>query len=342
MYTDVVVGLQHGDEGKGKVINWLLKNNIMNKMNNYNYCVRYNGGPNAGHTIYNDKNHKFVFHQIPIGIIYGIPSIIGSACVIDPIKLQKEMNELKKLGIQNIKDNLFISYNAHCIFYKHIEDDKNTDKIGSTLSGIRPVYRDKYNRCGSRICKVYNNLYGCKIIDPVNLFQNVKKCKILCEGAQGFELDIDWGDYPYCTSSNCLAGFCNTSGIPPQSIVRIYGVAKIYETYVGKKKFQPNEIVFTQLQKLGNEVGATTGRIRQCNWLNLKRLKRAVYVNGVTHIIINKCDILCKLGIYQLYDGNEQLKTFTTLEEMKHAIELELKNIGYVQSIIFSESKNTV
>ena len=343
MYTNVIIGLQHGDEGKGKIINWLLQDTI-NQPNlcNYDYCVRFNGGPNAGHTIYNNKNQKMVLHQIPIGILYGIPSIIGSACVINPVKLQKEIQALKEMGIQNIENNLFISYNAQCIFYRHIEDDKYTDKVGSTLSGIRPAYRDKYNRCGSRIDQVYNHLYGCKIVDPTDLFQRKENCKVLCEGAQGFELDIDWGDYPFCTSSNCLAGFCTTSGIPPQSIDRVYGVAKIYETYVGKKPFQPAEDVFTRLQTIGNEFGSTTGRIRQCNWLNLKRLKRAIYVNGVTHIIINKCDILRELGIYRLYDRNEQLQHFSTFEEMKHAIELELKDIGYVRSIVFSGSPKTV
>tara|TARA_Y100001970_G_C14078276_1_gene773241 strand:+ start:12 stop:1127 length:1116 start_codon:yes stop_codon:yes gene_type:complete len=365
--TDVVVGLQHGDEGKGKIINWLLQQDKNNEKE-YDYCIRFNGGPNAGHTVYHN-DEKIVLHQIPIGIIYGVPSLIGSACVLDPLKLQKEIDELQRIGITDIGDKLSIAYNTHIIYFKHIDEDRKTDKVGSTKTGIRPTYRDKFNRCGSRIGTIYNNVCGCDIIDPVELFMyngnnhnhnennngnseneenhennsdTNKKLTLLCEGAQGFELDIDWGDYPYCTSSNCITGFCNTTGIPPQSIRNVYGVTKIYETYVGNKQFQPEETVFKTLQLLGNEFGATTGRPRQCNWLHLGRLKRAIFLNGVTHVIINKCDILQELGVFKLYDCNNCLQTFVSLDKMKEYITKYIENIGYVTSIIFSASKNTL
>ena len=338
MNTDVIVGLQHGDEGKGKVINWLLKNNT----NRYDFCVRFNGGPNAGHTIYvNDT--KIVLHQIPIGVVYGVPSLIGPACVLDIKKFKKELSDLESVGINNVTDILYVSYNTHIIEQKHIEDDRSNDKVGSTLSGIRPTYRDKFNRRGTRVEDLNDFICGCKVVDPYELFRGQNKpLNILCEGAQGFELDIDWGDYPYVTSSNCIAGFCCTAAIPSQSIETVYGIAKIYETYVGKKQFQPDDDVFKQLQKLGNEFGATTGRPRQCHWLNLKRLFKSIYINGVTDLIINKCDILEQLGVFKLIDLNEELVTFTTFEEMKKYVQSKIETIPFIDRVIFSYSKNDV
>ena len=346
MNTDVIVGLQHGDEGKGKVMNWLLRSHRdQTNINKYDYCVRFNGGPNAGHTIY-INNSKIVLHQIPIGIVYGIPSIIGPSCVLDIDKLEKEKADLRSIGITNIESILYISYNTHIIDKKHIEEDRTTDKVGSTLSGIRPTYRDKYNRRGTRVENIPtsdNTLCGCRVIDPYELFyKRSETLNILCEGAQGFELDIDWGDYPFVTSSNCIAGFCCTAGIPSQTIKKVYGIAKIYETYVGKKRFQPTDDIFKQLQVLGNEFGATTGRPRQCNWLNLKRLVRAIYINGVTDLIINKCDILQQLGVYKLIDTDEHLITFNTFDEMQEYILKQLEFSTFIRKITFSKSKDTV
>lgn len=342
MITDIIVGLQHGDEGKGKVINWLCRNN--NLPDNYDFCVRFNGGPNAGHTIYLDKT-KVVLHQIPIGIVYGIKSLIGPACVLDIKKLLEEKAQLEDAGILNVEQNLFISYNTHIIETYHIEEDIKTDKIGSTGSGIRPTYRDKFNRRGVRVCDFIKNkslLEGFNIVDPYELLHRVPNSRILCEGAQGFELDIDWGSYPYVTSSNCLSGFCCTAGVPPNTVQNVYGISKIYETYVGKKQFQPNDIIFEQLQRLGNEFGATTGRKRQCNWLNLRRLIRAIYVNGVTHLIINKCDIINELNVYKIYDESDNLLTFSSFEEMKSYIINIFQNIHFIKDVIFSFSKTQV
>ena len=346
MNTDVIVGLQHGDEGKGKVMNWLLRSHRDRaNINKYDYCVRFNGGPNAGHTIY-INNSKIVLHQIPIGIVYGIPSIIGPACVLDIDKLEKEKADLRSVGITNIESILHISYNTHIIDKKHIEEDRSTDKVGSTLSGIRPTYRDKYNRRGTRVENIQTNnntISGCKVIDPYELFyKHSETLNILCEGAQGFELDIDWGDYPFVTSSNCIAGFCCTAGIPSQTIKKVYGIAKIYETYVGKKSFQPDDDIFKRLQVLGNEFGATTGRPRQCNWLNLRRLVKAIYINGVTDLIINKCDIIQQLGVYKLIDTDKRPKSFNTFGEMKEYIIKQLGSITFMRKIIFSKLKDTV
>ena len=358
MKTDIVIGLQHGDEGKGKVINFLLKQS-MKKIHGilpktYDYCVRYNGGPNAGHTIYYN-NKKVVLHQIPIGIVYGIPSIIGPACVLDISKLKLEKNELINVGIdiEAIEKNLYISFNTHIIEPYHIDEDVKTDKVGSTGSGIRPTYRDKFNRrgrragdndtkriCGFSVIDPYTLLYP--EADPTNNQSNQsKELSILCEGAQGFELDIDWGDYPFVTSSNCLAGFCCTAGIPPQSVNKVYGIAKIYETYVGKKEFQPPDDVFVRLQKLGNEFGATTGRPRQCNWLDLSRLIRAIKINGVTDLIINKCDIIKELVSFYIYEGVE-LKAFHTFKQMRSYLEERIFKIKSISSIVFSGSKDSV
>ena len=365
MKTDIVIGLQHGDEGKGKVINSLLKQRKINVYENssqtmrkskkspetYDYCVRYNGGPNAGHTIYYN-NKKVVLHQIPIGIVYGIPSIIGPACVLDISKLKLEKEELINVGIEckTIEKNLFISFNTHIIEPAHIEEDVKTDKVGSTGTGIRPTYRDKFNRRGRRVGdNDTKRICGFLVIDPYTLLypeadptsNQSKELSILCEGAQGFELDIDWGDYPFVTSSNCLAGFCCTAGIPPQSVNKVYGIAKIYETYVGKKQFQPPDDVFVRLQKLGNEFGATTGRPRQCNWLDLSRLIRAIKINGVTDLIINKCDIIKELDYFYIYEGVE-LKAFHTFKQMRSYLEERIFKIKSISSIVFSGSKDSV
>ena len=334
MSVDIVVGLQHGDEGKGKVVADLIKNN------SYDYCVRFNGGPNAGHTLYLN-NVKIVTHHIPSGIIHNIPSIIGPGCVIDLHKLKEEITMLETHGIP-VKSLLKVAYNAHVITNQHIMDDIKNDAIGSTHSGIRPVYRDKYNRCGTRIGDLdYTGpfadvLHPSQIIDTSKILCNKH---ILCEGAQGFELDIDWGDYPYVTSSHCISGFVTTLGISPKTIDKIYGVAKIYGTYVGKKDYQPQgDLELEKLGELGGEFGSTTGRKRQCNWLNIDRLLVSINVNGVTNLIINKCDIIKNLGIYKIiYQGT--LREFNNFQEMQQLI---VDNINSKIKIIFSENKETI
>jgi len=326
---DIVIGLQHGDEGKGKVVKSLMENG------DYNICCRFNGGPNAGHTIYHN-GHKIVTHLVPSGIFYNKICVIGSGCVIDIDKLKNEIIEIEMLGI-DVRNNLKISFNCHIIDKSHIEEDVRTDKIGSTGSGIRPVFRDKYNRCGKRVKDLANDkLLGCEIIDP-SVFLNLQENIILFEGAQGFELDIDWGKYPYVTSSHCFSGFIGSCGVSHKAIRNVYGLCKIYDTYVGNYEFQSEDEDCYKLGELGNEFGSTTGRKRQVNWLNVDRLKKAIIMNGVTKLIINKCDIIEKLGKYKiLNDYNKQIIDFTSFDVMKLYIQERLK--GLVDEIIFSES----
>jgi len=325
---DILVGLQYGDEGKGKITHSLMKDK------KYTHCVRYNGGPNAGHTIYY-KGMKVVTHQIPTGIFYDVTCIIGSGCVVDIDKLKVEIMLLESLGI-DVKNKLKISYNCHIIKSDHIKEDIKTDKVGSTKCGIRPVYRDKYNRKGLRVDKLDVNL-DIDIIDPY-IELNKNGVKAFFEGAQGFMLDIDWGNYPYVTSSSCLSSQACTSGISVKSINEIYGAAKIYNTYVGTKKFQPDEEVFKNLVELGNEKGSTTGRTRQCNWIDLDELEKGIVMNGVTTLIINKCDIIIILGIFKLYDKKE-LKEFETFDEMKKYIS---ERFSFLKKIIFSSSSTEI
>ena len=334
--SDIIVGLQYGDEGKGKVTNSLIKNN---QIHHYTHCVRYNGGPNAGHTIYlNDK--KIVTHQIPTGIIYGLKCLIGPNCAVDEDKLNNEIEMLKQNGIKNIEDNLKISFNAHIINKSHIEEDISSDKVGSTGCGMRPVYRDKYNRRGQRvndISKLGEKFSNCEVVDPY-LFLNEPDIKILFEGAQGFLLDINWGSYPYVTSSQCDTGMIVSCGYPMKKIKNIYGIAKIYTTYVGSMKFQPDDPLLDKLQEIGNEYGSTTDRKRQCNWLNMDLLIKALVINGVTDLIINKCDIIEKLHYYKLYHNNKGY-VFESLDEMKKYIR---KNIPDNIHLIFSANKDSI
>jgi adenylosuccinate synthase len=339
MQADIIVGLQFGDEGKGKVSLCLSKDTELN----YDVCLRFNGGPNAGHTVYHN-GQKIILHQIPCGIINNKVSVIGSGCVVDLGKLMHEINALKEIGIP-VENLLKIAYNTHVIYTKHLNEDKSHDVAGSTGSGIRPVNRDKYDRCGKRICDLDSNyLQGLigdvKIIDPVYLL-NKKDTRVLCEGAQGFELDIDYGCYPFVTSTHCCSGFVFNSGISPKSVNKVYGAAKIYNTYVGNMKFQPDDDDLKKLAIIGEEFGSTTGRARQCNWMDLDRLKKAITVNGVTDLIINKCDILKSLNVFKLIENN-QIKEFNKWEEFQTYINQSLSEFLDSKSIIYSENKDRI
>ncbi len=353
MSHDVIVGLQFGDEGKGKVIYSLLtdgdgdgNDNDTNKK--YTHCVRFNGGPNAGHTIYHNGN-KLVTHQIPTGIFYGLTCIIGSGCVIDIDKLEAEIKMVEEAGVANVRQLLKIAYNCHVITKEFVEEDAATDKIGSTKSGIRPTYREKYNRAGTRAETLETYICGCQIINPYNELNQDSVC-VLFEGAQGFMLDIDYGYYPYVTSSHCHTAMISTTGVSFRDIDRVYGIAKLYNTYVGTRKFQPEDDEdLKKLAEMGEEFGSTTGRLRQCYWLNLDELTQAIEVNGVSDLIINKCDIMEQLGVFKLVHRdslnninekfeqakntkNTCIKSFNTLQEMKDYI------IHYLNSI-FKKNK---
>ena len=305
-YADVIVDLQQGDSGKGKIANCLAANG------EYTHVMRYNGSNNAGHTIYLDGK-KIVTHAIPVGVLHQIKSIIGPGCVLNVNHFFEEILELEKSSVF-VRDLVKIAHNAHIITDKHLEEDGQEYRIGTTKRGNGPAYRDKYGRTGVRaseipalknyLVDVYQELHG-----PDN------ECKILFEGAQGFYLDIDWGDYPYVTSSHCTVGSAIMNGVPPQKIRRVYGAAKIYETYVGSKRFEPEDSVFTKIRASGNEFGATTGRPRQCNWLDIDKLIKAIRLNGVTDLIISKVDVLRKLETWKLYSNNKVL-SFSTEESI--------------------------
>jgi adenylosuccinate synthase len=331
--VDVILGLQWGDEGKGKIVDFFAKD--------YDVIARFQGGPNAGHTLYvGDK--KIVLHQIPSGVFHrNAINLIGNGVVLDPVVLKKECDTVAGFGI-DLKKNLFISERTHLILPTHraldkaAELSKGTQKIGSTLKGISPAYMDKTGRNGLRVGdlldKNFTTLYiklrlkhqrlldnysfaedisaweeeffeAVEFLKQLNIvngeyfindqLQNGKK--VLAEGAQGSMLDIDFGTFPYVTSSNTItSGVCNGLGVAPQKIRDVMGVTKAYCTRVGSGPF-PTELeneTGEELRKLGNEFGATTGRPRRCGWIDLVALKFACMVNGVTKIIMTKADVL--------------------------------------------------
>lgn len=331
MNVDIVVGLQHGDEGKGKVTHHLLRDE------SYTHCVRYNGGCNAGHTIYHN-GEKFVTHLIPAGVFYGVKSIIGPGCVVDIHKFFKEIKMLENAGI-DVANKIFIAKNAHIVQSRHVEKEIKESKLGTTRTGNGNCYSEKYSRVGKRA-------EDFRILEPflIDMYEEfyilTENAMVLCEGAQGFFLDIDHGDYPYVTSSHCGTAGALLSGFPPQSIRNVYGVAKAYETYVGAKKFQPTASVFKDIQRVGEEVGATTGRARQCKWTNLCDIEKAVAMNGVTTLIINKMDVLQEVGEYCLHvsqNGHNSFR-FSNEEQFKKHIRTSFQGIN----VIFSSSPERI
>ena len=338
MKIDLILGLQWGDEGKGKIVDVLT--------NNYDIIARFQGGPNAGHTLEFDEI-KHVLHTIPSGIFHDKKiNVIGNGVVIDPVIFKKEIDTLKNLGV-DVSSKLFVSRKAHLIFPTHrlidqaSELSKGKKKIGSTLKGIGPTYMDKTGRNGFRVGELevdgwenkLNNLISkherliksfnveieyninelkdefldalkflksLTLIDSEHYFHTSLKSnkKILAEGAQGSLLDIDFGTYPYVTSSNTTsAGACTGLGIPPNKIGNVYGIFKAYTTRVGSGPF-PTELfdeTGERIGKIGHEFGATTGRARRCGWLDLVSLKHSINVNGVTELIMMKGDVLSGL-----------------------------------------------
>lgn len=333
MKADVLLGLQWGDEGKGKVVDVLTSN--------YDIIARFQGGPNAGHSL-EFNNIKHVLHTIPSGVFHNDKiNIIGNGVVIDPIIFADEIDALTKMGV-NLEKNLKISKKAHLILPSHRELDaaseaaKGKAKIGSTLKGIGPTYMDKTGRNGLRVGDImrvdfkerYDNLknkhkdilkqyqYNSNIerhedawfkgIEVMKRFELIDSeviinqlldsgKRFLAEGAQGSMLDIDFGSYPYVTSSNTVcAGACTGLGIAPSRIGEVFGIFKAYCTRVGSGPF-PTELenpIGEEMRKIGAEFGATTGRPRRCGWLDLVALKYAIMLNGVTALIMTKADVL--------------------------------------------------
>ncbi|HOO84363.1 MAG TPA: adenylosuccinate synthase [Prolixibacteraceae bacterium] len=335
MKVDVLLGLQWGDEGKGKVVDVLTPK--------YDIIARFQGGPNAGHTL-EFNNIKHVLHTIPSGIFRENKlNIIGNGVVIDPAIFKKEIEALGKIGF-DISKNLLISKKAHLIMPTHrlldaaSESKKGETKIGSTLKGIGPTYRDKTSRDGLRVGDIeinfetkYENrkkahieqlekLYGFDYKDQLETlekewFDGIETLKkfqftdtehivnnalkegksVIAEGAQGTLLDIDFGSYPFVTSSNTIcAGACTGLGIAPNKVGRVYGIFKAYCTRVGMGPF-PTELMDETGQKMrdvGNEYGSTTGRPRRCGWIDMVALNYAIMINGVTELIMMKTDVL--------------------------------------------------
>ena len=341
MSVDVLLGLQWGDEGKGKIVDVLTPK--------YDIIARFQGGPNAGHTIEFEGN-KFILHTIPSGIFNkNTKNIVGNGVIIDPFILQKEINTLQKNGIEAV-NNLMLSKKAHLILPSHRlldavqEANKGKAKIGSTLKGIGPAYTDKISRIGLRIGDISRNDFFNKykllkeshlrlaefyqfneselLIDGFSFFdyeekwlealEQIRKIEqinseyyineklkdgktVLAEGAQGTLLDIDFGSYPFVTSSNTItSGVCSGLGIAPNKIKSVFGVFKAYCTRVGSGPF-PTELhdaVGLKMRNKGNEFGSTTGRSRRCGWLDLNALKYSVMLNGVSELFMMKADVL--------------------------------------------------
>lgn len=352
MKADVLLGLQWGDEGKGKIVDVLTPK--------YDTIARFQGGPNAGHTlIFNGDKH--VLHTIPSGVFHeGSVNIIGNGVVIDPRILKEELDKLIDKGV-DVKSVLKVSKKAHLILPTHrlldaaSEQAKGKSKIGSTLKGIGPTYMDKTGRNGLRVGDVklsnFRQKYealknkhlemlerlsfdtseltdmelawfkGIDALDRLDFidsehFVNSKiksGAKVLAEGAQGSMLDIDFGSYPFVTSSNTVcAGACTGLGIAPNRIGEVYGIFKAYCTRVGSGPF-PTELfdeVGETLAKVGHEFGATTGRPRRCGWLDLPALKYAAMLNGVTKLIMTKADVMSnfetiKVCTHYMYNGEK-------------------------------------
>ena len=332
MIADVVVDLQYGDCGKGKIAHALCRER------KYTHVIRYNGGCNAGHTIYH-KGQKFVTHHIPCGVFFGIKSIIGPGCVIHVDTFLEELEQLEEAGIP-AKKLIHVASNAHLITDFHRVEDGRDEEIGTTKKGNGPAYRDKYGRKGVRamhdarlqpyIISLYHELYENEAYNEI---------EILFEGAQGFGLDIDWGDYPYVTSSHCTAAGALLNGVPPQAVRDVWGVAKIYETYVGAKKFHGGDDVFELIREVGEEYGATTGRPRQINWMDFDLMKMAIDINGVNKLVINKMDVLDEVQKWCLYSGLSVYE-FESREDMEHWLwsSLEYKEMD----IMFSGDKEAI
>ncbi|MEO8414661.1 MAG: adenylosuccinate synthase [Ginsengibacter sp.] len=334
--VDVILGLQWGDEGKGKIVDYFASG--------YDVIARFQGGPNAGHTLYVDGK-KIVLHQIPSGIFHEKKiNLIGNGVVLDAIALKNECGAVEAMGI-DYRKNLYISARAHLILPSHRALDKASElakgkeKIGSTLKGISPAYMDKTGRNGLRVGDLLDKnfisqyiklrLKHQKLLDNFSFNEDIstwedeffealeflktlqivngeyfvndamqKGKKILAEGAQGSMLDVDFGTFPYVTSSNTItAGVGSGLGIAPQKIKEVFGITKAYCTRVGSGPF-PTELHDENgelLRQTGNEFGSTTGRPRRCGWIDLVALHFACMINGVTQLVMTKADVLDSL-----------------------------------------------
>ncbi|RYY65785.1 MAG: adenylosuccinate synthase [Chitinophagaceae bacterium] len=367
--VDVILGLQWGDEGKGKIVDFFAKN--------YDVIARFQGGPNAGHTLYvGDK--KVVLHQIPSGIFHeDKTNLIGNGVVLDAVTLRRECDAVASFGV-DYKKNLYISERTHLILPTHraldkaSELSKGNDKIGSTLKGIGPAYMDKTGRNGLRVGDLLDKSFTTQYIklrlkhqrlldnygfqeditaweeeffDALEFLRSLKIVngeyfinekisngqRILAEGAQGSMLDVDFGTFPFVTSSNTVtAGVCSGLGIAPQKIKEVIGITKAYCTRVGSGPF-PTELLDETgdfLRNAGNEFGSTTGRPRRCGWIDGVALQFACMINGVTQLVMTKADILdglSELKVCHGYKVNGEEKNFVPFQMNRVNIEPQYK-----------------
>lgn len=330
MKADLVLGMGWGDEGKGKVTLHLLKKE------KYDLCMRGNGGHNAGHTVYQDGN-RLVTHAIPTGMIHGVQSLIGPGCVVNMDLLEREAREL---GPYYHDELLFIDGRAHIIGDNHILEDRAGGQVGTTGRGNGPAYRDKYARVGKR----YGDNPGrWRSVDTYSLLYDDDDKNILYEGAQGWWLDIDWGDYPWVTSSHCGLAGAIASGIHIHGIRRVYGVAKGYDTYVGGRDWEDDgDEMMKKIRVAGHEFGATTGRPRQVRYLDISRLIKACKMNCVTHLVVNKLDVLRELNCWRVI-WHDKLIDMKNEERFRETIRWEaIREVDSLSEVIFSDSPELV
>ena len=333
--ADVVIGLSYGDEGKGKVVNSLLK------QGSYTHCMRFNGGHNAGHTIH--KEDKILStHVIPTGYLQDVQPIIGPGCVVSPRLLEEEYEYLVTRGFRGNK-KIFIDKRANIISAEHLNEDSNEVSIGTTRRGNGPAYRDKYARKNLRFGSFSSWNYGFfEVIDVYEELHGEKECEVLMEGAQAVGLDIDWGDYPYVTSSHCGLAGAIQNGIPMQKIRNVYGVAKAYDTYVGAKKFEKEDPIFEKLREAGMEFGTTTGRPRQVGFLDLDLLVRSAKLNSVSHLVVNKVDILEQVGVWKAIFNKELIDLQTKSEFIRFVTNTVMKEVETTKNVFMSESPKDI
>jgi adenylosuccinate synthase len=361
--VDVILGLQWGDEGKGKIVDYFAPN--------YDLVARFQGGPNAGHTLY-VEDKKVVLHQIPSGIFHqNTINLIGGGVVLDPVTLKRECDLVASFGI-DVRKNLYISERTNIIVPTHraldkaSETSKGTEKIGSTLKGIGPAYMDKTGRNALRVGDILEKsfitdyiklrLKHQRLLDNFHFNEDISNWedeffeaieflrtlnivngeyflnnkisegqKILAEGAQGSMLDVDFGTFPFVTSSSTIsAGVCTGLGVAPQKIKEVIGVSKAYCTRVGGGPF-PTELfdeTGEELRKIGSEFGATTGRPRRCGWIDLVALQFACMINGVTQVVMTKADVLdtfeeLKMCTSYLINGQEKKEVPFLISKVK-------------------------
>ena len=371
---DVVLGNSFGDEGKGKIVDYLAKN--------YDVIARFGGGDNCGHTVYKD-DQKIVLHLIPSGILNDCTNIIGNGVVINPISLKKEIEMLEELGV-DVKSKLIISDKSNIITPYHIIKDRINEelrgdgKIGSTLKGIGPCYTDKVARVGWRIGDIlkdnFKKLFQEDFIlkcesakttfiyngDAPDITEFFEACdyikqfkiesteilinqlldqgfKILAEGAQATGLDIEFGTYPYVTSSvTSTAGVCIGLGVPPKRIGKVYGIIKAYTTRVGNGPFETElfDEIGDEICKKGNEFGSTTGRKRRCGWLDLDQVKYYSMICGVDELVITKGDVLSGFETIKYY-YDDQYHSVDGWSELSESLDENFLNyIDKIQNIL--------